>query len=188
MQIAVIGSWDNELSPEIYNTAETVGRLIAERGGVLFTGGSTGVMQAAMKGAKSGGGLTVGMLPTEAKHEYDLIGEHIDIHIQTGMGELGKLAPLIHSADGVIAIAGGSGTLIEIAMTYIRHKPLVMIPFEGFTTARIRQYLICGMLDHRGYRPIETARDATAAVDLIFMRIAEAGDPPGTLSPDSRKP
>ena len=124
-QIAVLGSWDTDLEKTVYETAEQVGRLIAGRGDVVFTGGATGVMEAAMKGAKSAGGTTVGMLPTESAKEYDLLGGYIDIFIQTGMGEMGKLAPLIHSTDGAIAIAGGSGTLIEISMAYIQQKPIV---------------------------------------------------------------
>ena len=171
MQIAVLGSWDNDLDPAVYETAEEVGWLIAGRGDVVFTGGSTGVMEAAMKGAKSAGGTTVGMLPTESANEYPLLGGYIDIFIQTGMGELGKLAPLIHSTDGAIAIAGGSGTLIEIAMAYIRQKPIVIIPFAGFTTERIQHYMIGSRLDHRGYCTVDAAEDARSAVTLLYTRL-----------------
>lgn len=171
MQIAVLGSWDTDLDQAVYETAEEVGRLIAGRGDVVFTGGSTGVMEAAMKGAKSAGGTTVGMLPTESAKEYDLLGAYIDIFIQTGMGELGKLAPLIHSIDGAIAIAGGSGTLIEISMAYIQQKPIVIIPFAGFTTDRIGRYMIGNKLDHRGYCTIDAAEDAQSAVKLLYTRL-----------------
>ncbi|MBS3808779.1 MAG: hypothetical protein KGY38_01315 [Desulfobacterales bacterium] len=171
MQIAILGSWDNDLNAGVYETAETAGRLIAEQGDVLFTGGSTGVMEAAMKGAKSAGGITVGMLPTESAKDYELLGRYIGIYIQTGAGEIGKLASLIHSVDGAIAIAGGSGTLIEISMAYIEKKPLVMIPFDGFTTDRIRHFMIGCKLDHRGYQDIETAGDAHSAVEILYKRL-----------------
>ncbi|MFW5908626.1 MAG: TIGR00725 family protein [Desulfosalsimonas sp.] len=172
MQIGIIGSWDNDLPERIYDTAEQAGRLIAQQGDVVFTGGSTGVMEAAMKGAKSAGGITVGMIPTESAGEYKLLGSHIDICIRTGMGELGKLAPLIHSVDAVIAVAGGSGTLIEISMAYIEQKPIVIIPFKGFTTDRIRNYMTGESLDHRGYQKIHTAADALSAVGFIYDLLA----------------
>lgn len=172
MQIAVLGSWDNNLPARIYNTAEQAGRLIANRGDTVFTGGSTGVMEAAMKGAKSAGGITVGIIPTESEKDYDLLGGYIDICIRSAMGETGKLAPLIHSVDGAIAIAGGSGTLIEISMAYIEQKPVVMIPFEDFTTERIQRYMIGNKLDHRGYQAIDTAPDAQVAVETLYSRLS----------------
>ncbi|MFW6081905.1 MAG: TIGR00725 family protein, partial [Desulfosalsimonas sp.] len=155
----------------VYDTAEQAGRLIAKLGWVVLTGGSTGVMEAAMKGAKSAGGITVGIIPTESSREYELSGKYADITINTGMGELGKLAPLIHSADGAIAVAGGSGTMIEISMAYIERKPVIMIPFEGFTTDRLRRFMTGGMLDHRGYHEIDTADDAESAVKILCKRL-----------------
>ncbi|MFP4194783.1 MAG: TIGR00725 family protein [Desulfobacterales bacterium] len=171
MQIAVLGSWDNDLPGSIYDAAEQAGRLIAQHGDILLTGGSTGVMEAAMKGAKSAGGITVGIIPTVSEQGYDLLGRYIDICIRTGMGETGKLAPLIHSIDGAIAVAGGSGTLIEISMAYIEQKPVVLIPFEGFTTERIQNYMTGNKLDHRGYQPIDTAGDAKTAVATLYSRL-----------------
>jgi len=122
MQIAVLGSWEKELDGRVRDLAEEVGRLVARRGDVVMTGGSTGVMEASMKGAKSAGGLTVGFVPGDRKEAYQYLGNHIDLFIMTGTSELGKLAPLIHSADGIVAIAGGAGTFIEICMAYLEDK------------------------------------------------------------------
>ena len=157
--------------PEIYHTAERVGKLIAGRGDVLFTGGSTGVMEAAMRGAKQAGGLTVGLIPAESKSAYAHLGAYIDIHIMTGLGELGKMAPLIHSVDGVIAIAGGAGTLIEMAMAYISKKPVILVPAVGHTTAAITHMLADGYLDYRRIQPIHTAADADSAVQLLYSQL-----------------
>jgi uncharacterized protein (TIGR00725 family) len=52
MQVGVTSSWEEDLDNEIYDLAEEVGGLVAKRGGIPFTGGSTGVMEAAVKGAK----------------------------------------------------------------------------------------------------------------------------------------
>ena len=87
------------------------------------------------------------------------------------MGELGKMAPLIHSVAGVIAIAGGSGTLIEIAMAYIEKKPIVVIPVAGFTSARIQSLLTDNALDHRNYHRIDTADTPAAAEAALYRQI-----------------
>jgi len=63
--------------------AERIGRLVAQRGGILVTGGKGGVMEAACKGAKEAGGLTVGILPGESRDEAN---PHVDIALPTGMG------------------------------------------------------------------------------------------------------
>lgn len=172
MQIGVFGSWDQDLKGEAYTTAERVGELIAERGDVLFTGGSTGIMEAAMRGAKRMNGLTVGMIPVERKGDYKFMGNHIDIHIMTGMGEFGKLAPLVNSVDGAIAIGGGAGTLMEISMAYLQDKPIVAIPVAGYLSDRMRSFLMDGHLDHRKIQRLYFADDAAEAVRVLYNEIA----------------
>ena len=64
--------------------AYEVGKLVAKRGAILVTGGLTGVMEAACRGAKEAGGLTVGILPGDSHESANPYG---DIPIVTGMGE-----------------------------------------------------------------------------------------------------
>lgn len=168
MQIGVIGSWEKHLDKEVYDLAEEVGRLVARRGGTLFTGGSTGVMEAAMRGARSENGLTVGIIPTEQKEKYEFVSQFAAVLIMTGMGEYGRSVPLIHSVDGVIAIAGGAGTLMEISMAYHQRKPVVCIPVAGYTSDRIRNLLVELYLDHRRIQQLLFAKTATEAVDLLY--------------------
>jgi uncharacterized protein (TIGR00725 family) len=181
MQIGVLGSWDRDLQHDVYATAEEVGKLVARSGDVLFTGGSTGIMQAAMKGAKSENGLTVGIIPTESKEEYRLLGDFADIHIMTGMGEFGRLAPLIHSVDGVIAIAGGAGTLMEMSMAYLQGKPVVCIPVAGYITERVKLLLLDQCLDHRKIRELAFAQSAREAIELLYTNIRKTR--PSYVSP-----
>src|SRR3989304_5688860 len=63
--IGVIGT--SEASTEEYQTAEEVGREIARRKGILVCGGLGGVMEASCRGAKSEGGLTIGIIPGSSK-------------------------------------------------------------------------------------------------------------------------
>ena len=81
--VAVIGS--SSCSAEVAAWAETVGRLLAERGAVLLCGGLGGVMEAAARGAQQNGGLTVGILPGIAADEAN---PYIDVPLATGMGEM----------------------------------------------------------------------------------------------------
>ena len=66
------------------SVAEEVGRLLAARGVIVVCGGLGGVMEAACVGAKSAGGITVGILPGLDRNEANA---WVDIAIPTGLGE-----------------------------------------------------------------------------------------------------
>ena len=103
--IGVIGTGEPDRTAE--ETAEEVGRLLAERGAVLICGGLGGVMEAACRGARSAGGVTVGILPgTDRRHG----NAYLDVALPTGMGEL-RNALIVRASDVLIAVAGGFGTL-----------------------------------------------------------------------------
>jgi len=108
MMVAVIGS--ASCTPAEEKTAETVGRLLAEAGVTLVCGGRGGVMAAACRGAKSAGGLTVGILPGIDRNEAN---PWVDVPIVSGLGEA-RNALVVRSAGAVIAVGGGYGTLSEI--------------------------------------------------------------------------
>jgi uncharacterized protein (TIGR00725 family) len=119
--IGVIGG--STCSEEIYNIAYQVGRHIAKKGYLLISGGLGGVMEAACKGAKSEQGLTIGILPTNDKNSAN---PYVDIPIVTGMGEARNII-IVKSADGIIAIDGGYGTLSELAFCGILNLPVVLV-------------------------------------------------------------
>jgi len=106
MQIAVIGK--GECTGEEYEAARAAGSRIAESRAVLCCGGLGGVMEAACRGAREKGGTTVGVLPDAGPGN-----PFLDIAIRTGMG-YGRNVVLVQSADAVVAIGGGYGTLSEI--------------------------------------------------------------------------
>src|SRR5438876_298901 len=117
-QIAVIGS-----GAEHEQRAEAVGGLLAERGVTLVCGGRDEVMAAAARGAKSAGGTTIGVLPGDSRGDAN---EWIDYAIATGIGHARNLA-VVASADAVIAVGGGWGTLSEIAFARILERPVVIL-------------------------------------------------------------
>jgi len=102
-------------------TAEAVGRAIAERGWLLFTGGLGGVMEAASRGAAEAGGRVVGILPGADPTEAN---PYVEIPVATGMGHARNVV-LVQSVDAVVAVGGGHGTLSEIAVAAKIHKPVV---------------------------------------------------------------
>jgi uncharacterized protein (TIGR00725 family) len=105
IQVAVIGS-----GPEHEARAEEVGRLLAERGCTVVTGGLGEVMAAAARGAKKAGGTTIGILPGETRADAN---EWIDHVVVTGIGHARNLA-VAASGDAVIALGGSWGTLTEV--------------------------------------------------------------------------
>jgi uncharacterized protein (TIGR00725 family) len=91
--------------------AEEVGRLLAEAGAVVVTGGMGGVMEAASKGAREAGGTTLGVLPGGDRRDAN---PWLTVAVPTGMGEA-RNALVVRAADCVIAVGGAWGTLSEIA-------------------------------------------------------------------------
>jgi len=117
--IGVIGA--SSADDNVLNDAEIVGRLLAEQGVVLICGGLGGVMEAAAKGAKTAGGITIGILPEASRHHAN---PFIDIPIATGFGE-GRNIIIVRSADVIIATNGEYGTLSEIAFALKNGKPVI---------------------------------------------------------------
>jgi uncharacterized protein (TIGR00725 family) len=119
IQIAVVGGADAE--PDVLACAETVGAALASAGVAVVCGGLGGVMAAACRGAKSAGGVTVGILPGSDLSEANA---WVDVIIASGLGEA-RNALVVGSADAVIAIGGAYGTLSEIALALRAGIPVV---------------------------------------------------------------
>lgn len=103
--------------------AEAVGRLLAERGCTVVTGGLGEVMAAASRGAKSAEGTTIGILPGRDRSEAN---EWVDHAVVTGLGHVRNFA-VAASGDAVIAVGGSWGTLSEIAFAKLLGRPVVIL-------------------------------------------------------------
>jgi uncharacterized protein (TIGR00725 family) len=112
-----------EARPEELEAAEEVGRLVAEAGAVLVCGGLGGVMEAACRGARSAGGLTLGILPGRDRREAN---PYVEVAVPTGLGEA-RNTIVVRSADAVVAVGGAYGTLSEIAFALKAGTPVVGI-------------------------------------------------------------
>jgi uncharacterized protein (TIGR00725 family) len=122
--VAVVGS--GTATGDLYEKAREVGRLVAERGGVVVCGGLSGVMEAAARGATEAGGVAIGILPDEDRRRQN---EYLTYSVATGVGQARNLA-VVCSGDVVIAVGGEYGTLSEIGLARKIGRPVVVI--EGW--------------------------------------------------------
>lgn len=136
--------------------AEAVGRGVAEAGCVLLCGGLSGVMEAASRGARQAGGLTVGLLPGT-----DAVDANPDVMvaIPTGMGQA-RNALIALASDVVVAIGGGYGTLSEIAHALRLERPVV-----GLRTWRAEAPGVVARVRH-----VQTADEALDALRELLRR------------------
>ena len=107
--ISVIGG--GAPSARAYELAEAVGRELAQRGAVVVCGGLGGVMEAACKGAKAAGGVTIGMMPGSDPRAAN---PWVDYPVMTGMGYARNVL-VVKTGRAAIAVDGAYGTLSEIA-------------------------------------------------------------------------
>ena len=120
--------YDDQLCTEVArNSAFELGREIAKAGAVLVCGGLGGVMEAACRGAKEEDGFTVGIIPSDDSSQAN---KHCDVVIVTGAGFVRDFF-VVYSADAVIVVGGGSGTLTELSAAYQKSKPLISVTGTG---------------------------------------------------------
>jgi uncharacterized protein (TIGR00725 family) len=119
--IAVVGAGD--ATDILYERAYEVGKRVAERGGVVVCGGLGGVMEAAAKGATEADGVAIGILPDEGRRRAN---KYLTYSVATGVGQARNLA-VVCSADAVIAVGGGYGTLSETGLARKVGRPVVAL-------------------------------------------------------------
>ena len=148
--IAVVGP--GQATADQAAEAEAVGRGLAEAGAVLVCGGLGGVMEAACRGAREAGGVTVGILPGSDRAAAN---RWVAVAVPTGLGEA-RNALVVRAADAVVAVAGEFGTLSEIALALKAGKTVVGV----------------GTWDlGRDPDPITRARDGTEAATLALAAV-----------------
>ena len=118
-RIGVMGP--SACSARVWNLAREVGYGIARQGGILVCGGGSGVMEAAAKGAKDAGGVTVGILPGNSAEQANA---YIDIPVITDLGNARNVINVLTS-QVIIAVHGAYGTLSEIALALKCGTPVV---------------------------------------------------------------
>jgi len=149
LQVSVIGS-----GAEQEERAETIGRLLAEGGATVVTGGLGEVMAATARGAKSAGGTTIGILPGETRADANRWLDHV---VVTGVGHARNLA-VVASGDAVIAVGGRYGTLAEIGLALTLGRPVVVLEpgwqVEGTLRAQTPEEAVAFALSEARHTPV----------------------------------
>jgi uncharacterized protein (TIGR00725 family) len=114
--------------------AAEVGRLLAERGCTVVTGGLGEVMAAAHRGAKEAGGATIAILPGETHADANPWADHV---VVTGIGHARNLA-VAATGHAVVAVGGSHGTLAEIGFALRLGRPVVILE-GGLTVPGVRR-------------------------------------------------
>jgi uncharacterized protein (TIGR00725 family) len=109
-------------------------------------------MEHAARGARAAGGLTIGLLPGENPDEANA---YIDIAIASGLSHA-RNAILARTADGLVALGGGLGTLSEIALALRNRRPTI-----GIQTWRFDRH-------GRTEPELPVAANPTEALDWLF--------------------
>ncbi len=151
MMISVCGP--NEPSQEEVELAEQVGRAIAQANCTLVCGGRGGVMEAACRGAKQAGGVTIGILPSYDASEAN---EWVDHPIPTGLGHA-RNAIVVACGDAVIAVGGGFGTLSEVGLALKMRKRVINLGSWELDPSRVVRFA-----GDASYVPAATAEQAVA--------------------------
>lgn len=118
--MAVVGTGEGA-DPADVEAAHELGRALARHGAVLVCGGLGGVMEAACRGAREHGGLTVGLLPGLDRREAN---PHVEVALPTGLGEV-RNAMVVRAVDALVAVGGEFGTLSEVALALKAGTPVV---------------------------------------------------------------
>jgi uncharacterized protein (TIGR00725 family) len=152
-----------EPSAESHAAALRLGRLIAERGWILLTGGRpAGIMAAAAAGAKQiPGSLTLGILPTASGGE----GADIDVAVFTGMGEARNAINVLTSDVVVACGVEGPGTASEVALALRADKPVILL----CATQSAREFFT-------GIGQVTVAATPEAAVRLIEEHLGSGSE------------
>ncbi len=144
--IAVVGG--HSCTSEVEQIAQKLGKKLAKVADILVTGGLSGTMKAVCQGFKTGGGLTIGIIPSYDKSDAN---EFVDIVIPSGLG-LARNVVVVKSADVVVALPGEVGTLSEIAYCLQFGIPVISL----------------GSWDIKGVIKVKTADEAIKKVKEIL--------------------
>jgi len=152
--VGIMGSHRDD-SPSLKD-AEELGCECALKGYVLLTGGGTGVMEAASRGAHRAGGLVIGILPNDRTHPMDRYpNEFVDIPVYTGMYEARNIINA-KTPHVIVALSGSAGTLSEIAVALKSGTPVIGLNAPPVTV---------DSLSH--FQPVTSVADALILIEKI---------------------
>src|SRR5437660_9690238 len=143
IKVGVMGSAEEAI--DLGEKARALGRAIASRNVILFTGATTGLVYASGKTAHDAGALHIGISPAHDEREhveaYALPTDACDAIIYTGFGLKGRNVVLVRSCDVVLFIAGSIGSLNEFTIAYDEGKVIGCLTGTGGVADEIERVL-----------------------------------------------
>ncbi len=132
--ISVFGSSAPRPGQADYGAAHELGRLLAQAGLAVASGGYIGVMEAVSRGAAEAGGQVIGVTCDEIER-WRAVGPNRWLSQEIRYSTLvERLVHLVTHNDGMVALGGGVGTLAEVALAWnqlqvgvIHPRPLVLL-------------------------------------------------------------
>ncbi len=174
MKVSVFGGSQPKEGSAAYTEAMELGKLLAERGHTVLTGGYIGTMEAVSRGAREAGGHVVGVTCEEIEAWRPTKANAWVVEEIRKKTLLERLHTLIHESDAALALPGGPGTLAEISVMWnlmivesLHRRPLILIGegwqsvFDQFTQ-RLNAYI---PVPQRGL--LSFARDVQTAVKML---------------------
>ncbi|AIF70365.1 oxidoreductase [Palaeococcus pacificus DY20341] len=168
-QIAIAGSSDrNPLEKAAEKTREFARELARYKDDVvLLTGGREGIMRLASEEFSKLGGIVVGILPDRQEGN-----EFNKIRIKTGMDFVERSGVLVNSADVLVVLGGGVGTMIEALMAYNLGIPLVVLTDTAYESDELEGLAKDGYFDHKKIEKVYFTSDPREAAELA-LRLAK---------------
>ncbi len=176
IQVSVVGYNEDSCTKVAREAAYQVGIEIAKKGWTVVCGGLGGVMEAACKGARAGGGRSVGIVPSADLTQANAC---CDVVVASGLGKSRDFL-VAYSGDAMIVLGGGAGTLIEVAAAYQAGKPIVAVSGTG----GVADMWAGKHLDHRRTTKILGGKDAKDVVRKIENELSRGRRTAGGRSSD----
>ena len=169
-KICISGAAETDhCGPDASGLAEELGREIIKQDAVLVDGATTGFPLWAAKGAKSEGGIVIGLSPaaTEKEHiqDYKLPTDYHDLIIYTGFNYSGRNLLLTRSSDAVIVGCGRLGTLNEFTIAFEDDKPIGVLEGDWEMDETIKEVI---KRAHRGLGKVVFDTDPKRLVEKVI--------------------
>jgi uncharacterized protein (TIGR00730 family) len=134
MRVSVFGGSEPREGTQAYAEAIELGRMLAERGHTVLTGGYIGTMEAASRGAHEAGGHVIGVTCEEIERWRGVGANRWVKEELRKVTLMERIHALIHESDAALALPGGIGTLAEISLMWnlmtvesLHRRPLILI-------------------------------------------------------------
>ena len=134
MRVSVFGGSQPREGDTAYTEAQALGRLLAERGHTVLTGGYIGTMEAVSRGACEAGGHVIGVTCEDIEAWRQVKPNSWVMEEVRRKTLIERLHTLIHESDAALALPGGPGTLTEIALMWnlmlvesLHRRPLILV-------------------------------------------------------------